>query len=158
MSRARISVAALVLSGAALVGIANYEGYRGTAYKDPVGVSTIGFGTTKGVKPGDTITPQRALVRLLADADSFQREMRVCIGDVPLYQAEWDAYVSLAYNIGHGAFCRSTIVRKLKQRPPDYAGACTEILRWRMAGGQVLPGLAKRRQGEYELCIKAARQ
>lgn len=149
----RQAVAGLALSGAALIGIANHEAYRGKAYDDGVGVQTIGFGTTAGVKKGDTITVERALVRLGNDVDRFETEMKRCLGDVALYQHEWDAYVSLTYNIGYGGFCKSSIVKKLKQAPPDYAGACTSILLWNKAGGRVLPGLVKRRQDEYRKCM-----
>lgn len=144
-------IAALSLSAAALVGIALHEGYRDTAYDDGVGVQTIGFGTTEGVRPGDRITPERALVRLLADADRTQSDLRACIGPVPMYQHEWDAIVSWAYNIGTGAACKSTLVRRL--RAQDYPGACAELLRWTRAGGRVLPGLVRRRQAEYQLCM-----
>jgi len=63
-----------------------------------------------------------------------------------------DAYVSLAYNIGYAGFCKSTIVKRLKQRPPDYTGACEAILLWNKAGGKVMPGLVKRREAEYQQC------
>ncbi|MFN3885037.1 MAG: lysozyme [Rhodocyclaceae bacterium] len=150
----------LVVSAAAVAGIASFEGYRSRAYDDGAGVQTVGFGTTtredgSPVRPGDTITPQRAVVRLAQDADRIGREIAACIGAVPLYQHEFDAFVSLAYNIGSGAFCRSTLVKRLKQTPPDYAGACREILRWQYAGGRVLPGLVKRREAEYRQCIGA---
>lgn len=147
----RARVAGLSLSAAALVAIATHEGFRDRAYDDGVGVQTIGFGTTAGVKPGDRITVERALIRLLADADRMQRELRACIGDVPMYQHEWDAIVSWAYNIGTGAACKSTLVRKLKAQ--DYAGACNELLRWDYAGGKRLAGLTKRRQAEYQQCM-----
>jgi lysozyme len=149
----RMRIAALSLSASALVSMAIHEGFRDRAYDDGVGVQTIGFGTTEGVKPGDKITVERALVRLLDGADKHQREIRACLGDVLLFQHEFDAFASLAYNIGTGGFCRSTLVRKLKANPPDYEGACREILRWDMAGGKRLPGLTKRRQAEYRLCM-----
>jgi len=139
--------------------MAVHEGYRGAAYDDGVGVQTIGFGTTtqvdgRPVRPGDRMSPERALVRMGQDVSRFERDMRACIGDVPLYPHEWDAYVSLTYNIGSGAFCRSTLVRRLKQTPPDYAGACAEILRWNQAGGRVWRGLELRRQDEFKLCTQ----
>lgn len=154
LSNKRQAIAALSLSATALVGIALHEGYRPTAYDDGVGVQTIGFGTTDQVKPGDKITVERALVRLLADADKYQQELRACIGDVPMYQHEWDSVVSWAYNVGTVAACRSTLVRKLQVY--DYAGACKELLRWDRAGGRVLPGLTKRRQAEYRQCMGGA--
>lgn len=144
--------AALTISGVALTSIAKHEGFRSKAYDDGVGVQTIGFGTTKGVKPGDTITVERALVRLNEDVAFFEKEMKKCIGDVPLYQHEWDAYVSLTYNIGHAGFCKSTIVKRLKQNPPDYNGACEAIKMWNKAGGKVWQGLVKRREDEYKKC------
>lgn len=150
----RNTVAALSISGMALIGIANHEKFVGHTYKDAVGVNTIGYGTTAGVKPGQTITPERALIRLGQDVGLFEKEMRACLpADLPLHQHEWDAYVSLTYNIGTGAFCRSSIARKLRQPQPDYAGACQSILLFNKAGGKVLPGLVKRRQAEYRLCM-----
>lgn len=154
MKHPRTTIAALTLSASAFVGIAVHEAYRGEAYlPTPNDVPTIGFGTTEGVKMGDRITVERALVRLLADADRFQRDLKACIGDVPLHQHEWDAYVSWAYNVGTGAACRSTLVRKLKQTPPDYSGACAELLRWDKQAGITLRGLTIRRQAEFRQCM-----
>ncbi len=152
-SKIRMAAGGLALSAVALIGIANHERFVGRTYIDAVGVPTIGYGTTHGVKPGQTITPERALIRLGQDVGRFETAMRDCIGDVPLYQYEWDAYVSLAYNIGYAGFCRSTIVRRLKQSPPDYAGACQAIKMWNRGGGRVLPGLVKRREDEYRKCM-----
>lgn len=152
MKHPRTALAALTLSASALVGIAVHESYRGDAYlPTPNDVPTIGFGTTEGVKLGQKITVERALVRLLADADRFQRELKSCIGDVPMYQHEWDAYVSWAYNVGTGAACKSTLVRKLKAG--DYAGACAELLRWDKQAGIRLRGLTVRRESEYRQCM-----
>lgn len=153
----RILPLSLALSAASVIGLAVHEGYRFNAYDDGVGVQTVGFGSTthsngQPVKRGDTMPVERALIRLGEDVARMEREMRACIGPVPLAQYEWDAYVSLTYNIGSGAFCRSTLVKKLKASPPDYAGACAEILRWNRAGGQVMPGLSKRRNDEFKRC------
>jgi lysozyme len=146
----RSAVAALVLSAASLVGIATHEAYRGEAYIPvPGDVPTLGYGATAGVRLGQKTTPERALIRLLADADEHARGVKSCIA-VPLYQHEFDAYVSLAFNIGVGAFCGSTLVLLLNSG--DYGGACKQILRWNRAGGRVLNGLVKRRQAEYKLC------
>jgi len=148
----RTAIAALTLSASTLVGIALHESYRDTAYLPTKNdVPTIGFGTTDGVRMGDKITVERALVKLLADADKYQTAIKGCIGDVPLYQHEFDAYTSLAYNIGTGAFCRSTLVRKLKAGA--YLEACKEILRWDKQAGLTLRGLTIRRQAEYRQCM-----
>lgn len=148
-NKTRITVASICVSAACLAGIAGYEGYRGEAYKDSVGVPTIGYGETAGVEMGEKTTPERALVQLLSSTEKYASAIRQCI-HVPLYQHEFDAYVSLSYNIGAGAFCKSTLVKKLNQG--DFAGACNEIRRWNKAGGKVLPGLVKRREAEYRMC------
>jgi lysozyme len=151
MSKARIAVAALTLSGGGLIGIALHEAWRDTAYlPTPNDVPTIGFGSTKGVKPGDRITVERGLIRLADDVSEAERGLKACIGDVPLYQHEWDAIVSWAFNVGTTAACRSTLVRKLKAG--DYAGACAELDKWVYQGPRVLPGLVKRRAEERAKC------
>ena len=147
----RVALASLALSGAALVGIATHEGFVGHTYIDAVGIPTIGFGTTKDVKPNQTITPERALVKLLQDANEMEKQLKWCIGDVPLHQHEWDAIVSWTYNVGTGAACKSTLVKKLKAG--DYKGACNELSRWTYAGGKQLPGLVKRREHERQMCL-----
>jgi lysozyme len=146
----RLKSTVLALSASALVGIAVHEGYKPDAYIPvPGDVPTIGFGTTEGVEMGDRTTPERALVRLLQDANKFERAVKRC-APVPLHQYEFDAYVSLTYNIGEGAFCRSTLAKKLNAQ--DYEGACKEILKWDKFKGKPLPGLTKRRQEEYKKC------
>lgn len=147
----RTKVAALALSASALVSIAVHESYRGEAYTPVKGdVPTIGFGTTEGVKMGDKITPERALVKLLKDANKFEQAVKRC-APVPMYQYEFDAYVSLTYNIGEGAFCKSTLARYLNEGKYDLA--CKEILRWNQFQGKPLRGLTIRREAEYKQCI-----
>ena len=149
---ARMRIAFLTLSASALIGIAVHEGYQDTAYIPVKGdVPTIGFGDTHGVKPGDKTDPIRALIKLGQHTENFQRQLRECIGDVPMHQHEWDAIVSWAYNVGPQAACKSTLVRKLKAG--DYAGACAELLRWDKFKGKALPGLTKRRQDEFKQCM-----
>lgn len=148
----RTLVASLTLSASALVGLAIHEGYRDTAYIPVKGDRpTLGFGDAQGVRLGDRTDPVRALIRLNFQADVFQQEMRRCIGDVPMYQYEWDSIISWAFNIGSKAACGSTLVRKLQAF--DYPGACKELLRWDRFQGSVLPGLTKRRQDEYQKCM-----
>lgn len=147
----RQDVAAITLSASALVAIIMSEGYSEKAYIPvPGDVHTIGFGTTAGVKPGDTITPHKALARAASDISKFEGALKQCV-TVPLTQGEYDAYISLSYNIGSGAFCRSTLVKKLNKQ--EYQGACEEILRWDQQQGKRLPGLTKRRQEEYNKCL-----
>lgn len=151
MSKARIAVAALSLSAVGFVGIALKEDYRGTAYVPVKGdVPTIGFGSTKGVQMGDTITPPKALTWAMRDVQAFEGDLRRCV-TVPLFQHEYDAYVSFAYNVGGGAFCGSTLVRKLNAG--DYEGACGELRRWVYSGGRKVQGLVNRREQEYQTCL-----
>ena len=151
--KTRMAAGALGIGATLLVAIATHEGYRGEAYRDATGIPTIGYGETAGVEMGDRTTPERALVQLLDSTEKHADAIRQCI-HVPLYQHEFDAYVSLSYNIGAGAFCRSTLVKKLNAG--DYDGACEEIRRWNRAGGKVLSGLVKRREAEYAMCKGAS--
>ena len=110
---------------------------------------TIGFGTTNGVKLGDKTTPTQALSRAMVDIQKFEGAVKSCV-QVPLTQGEYDAYISLSYNIGSSAFCNSTLVKRLNQS--EYAIACQEILRWDRFQGKKLAGLTKRREEEYLKC------
>ena len=102
----RRTVAGLTLSAAALVGIVLHEGYTDRAVIPVKGdVPTIGFGTTSGVKIGDTTTPPKALARTLTDVQRFEGALKQCV-TVPLAQHEYDALVSFSYNVGSRAFCQ----------------------------------------------------
>ncbi|MCK9994471.1 MAG: lysozyme [Alphaproteobacteria bacterium] len=149
----RMKITGLAVSGAALISIAVHEGFRSGSYSDIAGVTTVGFGSTGGVKPGETVSVERALIRLGDHVAKDEVTMRACIGNVPLHQYEWDAYVSFTYNLGADVFCKSSIVKRLRQTPPDYAGACAVINLYNKAGGKVVPGLVTRRQKEYERCM-----
>jgi len=146
----RNDIAALSLSATTLVAIVLHEGYKDMAYiPTPGDVPTIGFGTTNGVKLGDKTTPTQALNRAMVDIQKFEGAVKSCV-QVPLTQGEYDAYISLSYNIGSSAFCNSTLVKRLNQS--EYALACQEILRWNRFQGKELAGLTKRRQEEYLKC------
>jgi len=155
----RTAIAALALSASGLVGIAVNESYTDQAVIPVKGdVPTVGFGSTthedgSPVRMGDRTTPPRALVRLASDADRYAQAVKQC-APVPMYQYEFDAYVSLAYNIGPEAFCNSSLRARLTAL--DYEGACAQILRWDRFKGRRLPGLTKRRQREYRLCMGEA--
>jgi len=156
----RMWLAALALSAAGFVGITIDEGYTNKAIPDPVlgtKVPTIGFGTTTGVKMGDTTTPPQALARALVDVQHYESALKSCV-KVPLHQYEYDAYIDLSYNIGSSAFCGSSLVKKLNAK--DYAGACDAILMWRRVGtvdcstpgNKVCAGLWQRRQRLHRQC------
>ena len=147
----RKHVATISLSATALVALLLHEGYRENAYTPVAGdVPTIGFGTTNGVRLGDRTTPEKALNVALKDVQKFEGALKECV-TVPLEQHEYDAYISLSYNIGSNAFCKSTLVRKLNTG--DYEGACNQILRWDQFNGKPLAGLTKRRQEEHKKCL-----
>jgi lysozyme len=132
-----------------------FEGFVAHAYKDPVGVLTIGYGFTKGVKPGDTMTREEAEVRLKQEIASFELGVNNMIS-APTNDNQRSAMVSLAYNIGLGAFKKSTVLRKHNQR--DYEGAAKAFLMWVKAGGRVLKGLVRRRNAEMALYLQPIHQ
>ena len=149
--RTRNALAGLGLSAAALVSLVVSESYTDKAVIPvPGDVPTLGFGTTSGVKLGDTIKPPQALARALTDIQKFEGALKSCV-KVPLSQNEYDAYLQLSYNIGSSGFCGSTLVRKLNAY--DYAGACLAIKQWDKFRGQPLRGLTLRREREYQQCI-----
>lgn len=147
----RLAVAALSLSAAGLVGIANFEGFSEKAYIPVAGdLPTIGFGSTEGVKMGDTITVPKAIERLYRDTEKAESAIGRCV-KVPLAQHEFDAFTSFSFNVGTEAFCSSTLVKKLNSG--DYEGACQELKRWVYVDGRRVQGLVNRREAEYRLCM-----
>ena len=136
--------------------ICGFEGKRLVAYDDGVGVWTIGFGTTiypNGikVKKGDTCTEAQAKEYMAHDLKKFELAVSNVV-TVPLSQNQFDALVSLAYNIGTNAFKNSTLVKKLNAG--DYQGAADQFTVWNKGGGKVLQGLVNRRAKERELFLK----
>jgi len=174
MKSPRIAIAALVLSAVGFSGIALQEGYTSKAVRPvPGDVPTYGLGSTtradgKPVQMNDTITPPAAIALAVRDVSAKESALKGCI-TVPLHQHEYDAYVSLAYNVGAGAVCKSSIPKKLASG--DYASACKTILdfdgfrdcskpmvknprtgKWECPLVR-LGGLTKRRQQEYRMCL-----
>ena len=128
--------------------IKEFEGCKLTAYLDSVGVPTIGYGHTKGVKIGLRCIQEEADAWLLEDL----KDAETCVNGavtVPLTQNEFDALVSFVFNFGCTKFRGSTLLRKLLDS--DYDGAALEFRRWDRAGGQVLAGLTRRRAAEERL-------
>jgi len=131
-----------------------FEGTRTEAYLDPVGIPTICTGHTEGVRMGQTATLAQCEGMTKADVEAAMASV-LALTRVPLNEHELAAYTSLVYNIGHGAFARSTLLKKLNAN--DRPGACKELHRWVYAKGQKLPGLVKRRDAEYRLCMAPVR-
>lgn len=133
--------------------IKSFEGLRLQAYKDAVGVWTVGYGTTRGVKAGMSINKEQAERMLVNDVQCFEPEVERLV-TVPLSQNQWDALMSFTYNLGSANLESSTLLRKLNAG--DYAGAADQFPRWNKAGGKVLPGLVRRRAAERDLFLEAA--
>ena len=142
----------------ALDTIQQFEGLKLKAYKDSVGIWTVGFGnifnldTGNPIKEGDEISLETAERWLKIEVDNLQAKM-IKVITVPLNDNQWTALTSLTYNIGFGAFKRSTLLRLLN------AGASKEevakqILRWNKAGGKEIKGLTNRRKAESNLFLK----
>lgn len=113
------------------------EGVRLKAYLDSVGIWTIGVGHTSAagpptVKPGMTITQAECDEILSRDLIQFEQAVSAGAGSTPLADHEFDACVSLAFNIGAGAFRGSTVARRL--RIGDKDGAAEAFLMWARAG------------------------
>ena len=155
-SSVKKKIAAFLISAGLLTSVANHEGFRDKAYVGvPGDLVTIGSGFTKRedgtpVQIGDTITRKESDIRLKKELYSYRLKINECI-KVPVTENQADAFTSLAFNIGTGAFCKSTLVRKLNLY--DYQGACQEILKWDKYKGRPLKGLTNRRKDENKLCL-----
>ena len=125
-----------------------FEGCRLTAYQDSVGVWTIGYGHTKGVYDGMTITQEEAEQMLLTELEEYEGYVEKYV-TVPLTQNQFDALVVWVYNLGPTNFRNSTLLKELNSG--NYTAAGKEITRWNKAGGKVLAGLVKRREAEAKL-------
>ncbi|MDK8188119.1 MULTISPECIES: lysozyme [Sphingomonas] len=145
--------------------IHHFEDCRLTAYRDAVGIPTIGWGMTyypdgRKVKIGDTITQEQAdaMFAQVLERD-FAAPVRKALGDAPTTPAQFGAMCALAYNIGMGpvvwlpgmkkGFRQSEVLKK--HRAGDYAGTSSAFQGWIRAGGQVLAGLVRRRNAEAAL-------
>jgi len=133
------------------------EGLRQYAYRDPVGIPTICFGSTAGVRMGDFRTLPECKALLTEEMTDVVIAVEKCRPGLP--PEVLAAFADAAYNVGEHIACdstRSTAARMLERG--QYAGACDQLLRWdraKVAGVSVaLPGLTKRRMMERELCLR----
>mgnify|MGYP003599564433 FL=1 len=175
MTKTRIAAAFLSLSAAAFVARLSHEGYTDGAVIPTKGdVPTVGFGSTMRedgtrVSMADRTDPVSALQRALVHIERDGVQIKQCIGPgVALYQAEYDVYAELAYNIGTQNFCvnkktggPAVIPRTL--RAGDYRGACDAILQYKFAAGydcstpgnKRCSGVWKDRLRLHEKCVAA---
>ena len=128
--------------------ITSFEGLRLQAYRDIVNVVTIGYGHTKTAQMGQIITKEQAINLLKQDVAGFEVAINRLV-KVPLNQNQFDALVSLAFNIGSSALRDSTLLKKLNSG--DYSAASAQFDVWNRAGGKVVSGLVRRRAAERQL-------
>ena len=137
--------------------IKEFEGCKLISYKCPAGVWTIGIGSTRyadgsPVKANQALPNEGAALMLLTKTVASYEHTVNTVG-VELTQNEYDALVSLCYNIGSGNFVSSTLVKMLKAGEPK-SEVAKQFLRWDKAGGKPLAGLTRRRNAEAELFLK----
>lgn len=135
-----------------------FEGKRLTAYRDPVGIWTIGYGHTDAagapkVTAGQTITEGQAEAILKADLGQYENAVQNAV-KVLLTDNQFSALVSFTFNVGVGAFRKSTLLKKLNAG--NYDAVPGELMKWNKAGGKALPGLTNRRAAEGGLWAKGA--
>ncbi len=141
------SVAGVLLAATAVV--KPWEGYAPEPYRDLVGVMTVCYGSTTNIQQRK-YTEAECAARLNTELGSYFAGISQCI-NVPLRQREWAAVLSWTYNVGVGAACRSTLVRRInagEQGP----GWCAELDKWVFAGGKRVRGLVSRRAAERAIC------
>jgi len=137
--------------------IKEFEGFRSEPYLCSAGVPTIGYGSTfykdgRKVSLSDKpISKEEATQLLEYTVNSFANGLKGKL-QTNLEQNQFDALVCLAYNIGLGAFAKSTLLKKVNAK--DFKGASSEFLKWDMANGKKLLGLRKRRERERELFLR----
>ena len=134
--------------------IKSFEGLRLKAYWDKDGkVWTIGWGHTRGVKQGMVITKAQAEQFLADDLAPIERHLTADLGEDGVLQCQFDALCSFCFNLGIGAYMKSTLRKYVKAGRDDEADR--EFAKWVHAGGRVLPGLVRRRKAEAELYSQA---
>lgn len=150
--KAQALVAAMSLSVTGLSLIKQHEGLSYGVYLDPVGIPTVCWGhMDTRLKVGTRYAKSDCERFLKEDVKAAQKAVSDLV-KVPLTQNQYDALVSLVFNIGRANFARSTLLRKLNDG--DYNGAANEFPRWVYAKGKKLNGLITRRTHEMELFLK----
>lgn len=130
--------------------IKKFEGCELEAYQCSAGVWTIGYGHTKGVAPGDSVSQEEAEQMLVDELHEYESYINEYV-TVALSQNQFDALVSWVYNLGPANLKASTMLKVLNSG--DYEGVPAQIKRWNKAGGKVLQGLIRRREAEALLFI-----
>lgn len=131
--------------------IKQFEGFRENAYRDVVGVWTIGYGFTAGVQPGQHMTPAQADARLGTELLRYEDAVRRACTVEP-NQNQFDALVCFAWNVGTAGMAGSTVIKAHNRG--DFQSAARAFGLWNKAGGKVWPGLTRRRAAESALYLK----
>lgn len=147
MAKGKIASGVMVL---ALPFVAGEEGLRTKAYLDQGGIPTICYGETDGVNLGDVKSKHEcdALFYMRLGYFAYRVDMMV---EPEMTDGQHAAYTSLAYNIGLGAFKKSSALKKANNY--DMQGSCESILAWNKVGKNVNKGLTNRRKRERDLCL-----
>ena len=132
--------------------IESFEGCVYVAYQDQRGIWTCGYGHTQGVVEGVVCTKAQADAWLEGDLAIAEGAVNRMV-KAALRQNQFDALVSLVYNIGQGNFAESTVLKRLNIGTPDYSGAATAFLLWNKTNGEINPGLVRRREAEQALFL-----
>ena len=148
VGKAKPESSALTISESGIAHIKRWEGCRTNAYLCPAKVWTIGYGHTKTAKPGMMISHLEAEHLLREDLKRFEDAVRDYVR-VPLAQGQYDALVSFAFNVGIGAFQKSTLLKLLNKG--QYNTAALQFSQWVYAGKRKLEGLVNRRNEEYRM-------
>jgi lysozyme len=128
-----------------------FEGFRSKAYKDIVGVWTIGYGFIKGVKEGDVLSREDAEIRLKEELEEYVAGVKsVC--KVEPNENQLAAMVVFAFNVGVAGFKKSTVIKAHNRG--DFQAASRAFALWNKAGGKVVAGLTRRRNAEAALYLK----
>jgi lysozyme len=145
--------AAAVVIASATPFIAKWEGLETTAYRDIVGVPTVCYGETRGVKMGDTYTKDQCMDMLKVAVGEYYTKIAPCMTNKDIPVGVQASLLELAYNVGTGAACKSTMMKLANQG--KYKEACRELDKWIRAGGQPIKGLQNRRaDSKINLCLK----
>ena len=131
--------------------IIQFEGFRGEAYRDVVGVVTIGFGFIRGVKMGDKMTLAEARDRLKREIVEYEQGVLAACTRKP-NQNQFDAFVCFAFNVGVAGFKKSSVLKAHNRG--DYQAAARAFGLWNKAGGKVFTGLTRRRAAEAALYLE----
>tara|TARA_R100000781_G_C4043276_1_gene114772 strand:+ start:239 stop:694 length:456 start_codon:yes stop_codon:yes gene_type:complete len=136
--------------------IKSFEGFSSDPYKCVAGIWTIGFGSIYGednkrVTPDHpSVTESRATELMQRDLGSIEYKVSKLV-KVPVTPNQFSAICSFVYNVGSGAFQRSTARMRLNRE--NYQGCADEFLKWKYANKKVIPGLLRRRYAERDLFL-----